>query len=385
MKTLGIGILGHGFMGKTHSFAHRTIPFYYDPPPVRTALKVICGRNPERARAAAEALGFERSTTNMLDVVNAPDVDIVHVCTPNDAHLPALKAAIRAGKHIYCEKPVTAKLSEAEELEKLLPAYRGLAQTVLQNRFFPSTLRAKQLVQEGFLGPVTQFRAAFLHSGNVDPNRAFSWKFSAAAGGGVIRDLGPHVIDLLDHLVGPFAAVHTLSRIWAGQRPDPAAPGQSIAVDTEDAAVMLVRSGDGAIGTLEVSKIATGVEDDLRFEIHGRYGAMRYTICEHNYLEIYDGRLPGGDFGGARGWQRLATIHRYPSPGGKFPSGINNVGWLRGHVHSLYSFLKCVAEGTPPAPSLADGLYLQRVLEAACESAAADRWVELPRKNGSAR
>jgi predicted dehydrogenase len=370
-------MLGHGFMGKTHTFAHRTIPFYYDPPPVRSVLKVLCGRDAARTRAAAEALGYEHWTTNMLEAVNAPEVDVVHVCTPNHEHFAALKAAFRAGKHIYCEKPVTANLAEANELEKFLPSYNGLAQTVLQNRFFPATLRAKKLIEEGFLGPVTQFRAVFLHSGNVDPNRPFSWKFSAAAGGGVIRDLGPHVVDLLDHLIGPFAAVHCVSRTWAAQRPNPDAPGKTTVVDTEDAAVMLVRSRDGAIGTIEVSKIATGVEDELRFEIHGRHGAMRYNLAQPNYLEIYDGRLPGGDFGGARGWQKLATLHRYPSPGGKFPSGINSVGWLRGHVHSLYSFLNCVATGIPPSPSLADGLHLQRVLEAACESAKAERWVEL--------
>lgn len=378
-RELGIGMLGHGFMGKTHTYAYRTIPFYYDPPPARCVLKVLCGRTAERARAAADALGYERATTEMREAVEAPDVDVVHICTPNQAHIAALKAAMRAGKHIYCEKPVTASLAEADELERLLPSYRGLAQTVLQNRFFPATLRAKQLVQEGFLGPVTHFRAAFLHSGNTDPQRPFSWKFSAAAGGGVIRDLGPHVLDLVGHLIGPFTAVHCVSRVWAAQRPSSDKPGTMVNVDTEDAAVLLLRTADGAIGSVEASKIATGVDDELRFEIHGRYGAMRYNLAEPNYLEVFDGRLPGGELGGQRGWQRLATVQRYPAPGGKFPTGINSVGWLRGHVHSLYSFLACIAAGRQPSPSLAEGLRLQRVLEAALESAAAGRWVELPK------
>ena len=379
-KVMGIGVLGYGFMGKTHTFAYKTIPFYYDPPPLECELRVICRKDTSRLIAARDAGGFERCTDSFEELINAADVDIIHICTPNSEHMPALRAAIAAGKHIYVEKPVTASLAEADELETLLPGYDGKAQTVLQNRFFPATLRAKQLVDEGFLGPVTHFRAAYLHSGSVDPNKAVNWKSTAAAGGGVIRDLGVHILDLLWWLIGPFESACCTSRIWSPQRPSLDKPGTKMTIDVEEAAVVLLRAADGAFGTVEASKIATGTEDELWFDIHGQHGAMRFNLMQPNYLEVYDERADGGDYGGKKGWQRLACLQKYPSPGGKFPGPKFTVGWLRAHVHSVYSFLKAIAEDTPPRPSLRDGIHMQRVLEAVRQSAEAQTWVDLPQK-----
>ena len=377
-KTLGVGVLGYGFMGRTHTYAHRTIPFYYDPPPVNVRLVVVCRRRADKLPAAVAEGGFSRGTTDFRDVVEAEDVDIVHVCTPNDQHLPALRAAIAAGKHIYVEKPVTATLAEAEELERLLGGYAGTAQVVFQYRFFPATMRARRLIQEGFLGPVTHFRAAYLHSGSVDPLKAVNWKSTAAAGGGVVRDLGVHVLDLLWWLIGPFDRACCISRIWADKRPSLDRPGEVLTVDAEEAAAVLLTCPDGAFGTIEASKIATGAEDELRFEIHGRDGAMRFNLMDPNWLEVFDGRDADGELGGNRGWKRLACVQRYPLPGGRFPSPKASIGWLRGHVHSLYCFLKAVAEGSPAAPSLQEGIHRQRVLEAVLQSAAGGRWVDLP-------
>ncbi len=380
MKTLGIGVLGFGFMGKTHTYAHRTIPLYYPNAPADCRMRVVCEATDELAQAAMEIGEFERCTSDYRQVVEADDVDLVHVCTPNHEHYPAIAAAIKAGKHIYVDKPVTGSLEEADKLSAMLPDYRGVGQVALQFRFFPATLKARQLIDEGFLGPVCHFRAAYLHGGSVDPEKAVNWKSTAAAGGGVIRDLGSHVLDLLWWLIGPFSRVNCASRIWAPERPNLDSPGEMMKIDVEDAAVMLLQKADGAIGTVEASKIATGTEDELRFEIHGRHGAMRFNLMQPNYLEIYDGRLPDGDFGGRRGWQRIASVQRYPHGGGKFPGPKFTLGWIRSHVHSLYSFLKAVADGTEAHPSLAEGLHMQRVLEAIRQSADKQTWTDLPQQ-----
>jgi len=380
MEPLGVGIIGFGFMGRTHTFAHRSIPLYYDPPPVRCELRAVCRTTEQGAAEAMEVGGFARCTTDPMEVIAAEDVDIVHVCTPNHLHFEQLRAAIEAGKHIYCDKPVTGSLQEAEALERMLPDYRGVSQVALQYRFLPATMRARELVEAGFLGPVTHFRAAYLHSGSVDPQKAVNWKSTAAAGGGVIRDLGSHIVDLLWWLIGPFEAVHCVSRIWAEQRPSLDEPGKMMKIDAEEAAVMVLRSADGAFGTVEASKIATGTEDELRFEIHGRHGAMRFNLMQPNYLEVYDGRLPEGPGGGRCGWQRIASVQKYPPPGDRFPGGKLGIGWIRAHVHSLYSFLKAIAEDAEAHPSLAEGIHLQRVLEAARESARTGAWVELPQQ-----
>ena len=374
---LGVGMLGFGFMGRAHTFAHLTMPLYYDPPPAACKLRAVCVRREAPAQTAME-LGFERWTADPLEVIESPDVDLVHICTPNHLHFPALKAAISAGKHIYCDKPVTATLEEADALQQLLPGHTGKAQVALQYRFLPATLRAKRLVEDGLLGPITHFRGAYLHSGSVDPDRAVNWKSTSAAGGGVIRDLGAHLLDLLWWLIGPFEAVNCIGRIWAPQRPDADSPGRTMTIDAEEGAALLLRCADGAFGVVEVSKIATGAEDELRFEIHGRHGAIRFNLMQPNYLEVYDGRLPDGEYGGERGWQSIACVQKYPEPGDKFPGPKFSLGWIRAHVHCLYAFLDAIATDSSPSPSLEEGLHLQRVLEAARTSAEKREWVELP-------
>jgi len=376
-RALGVGLIGYGFMGRTHTLAHLTIPLYYDPQPVQCSLNVVCDNREAAGRAALEA-GFARWTAEVAEVIEAPDVDIVHVCTPNHLHLPTLSAAMEVGKHIYCDKPVTASLEEADELLRILPSYRGKAQVALQYRFFPATIRAKQLADDGFLGRVTHFRGAYLHSGSVDPEKAVNWKSTRAAGGGVIADLGAHIFDLLWWLIGPFESVSCIGRVWARERPDADNPGKTMTVDAEEAAAIMLKAGDGAFGVVEVSKIATGSEDELRFEIHGEHGAMRFNLMEPNYLDIYDGRLSDGDYGGRRGWQRIACVQKYASPGGKFPNPKFSIGWIRSHVHCLYSFLDSIARDRQPSPSLREGLHLQRVLEAVRRSAEDACWVQFP-------
>ena len=375
-------MLGYGFMGKTHTFAHRTIPLYYSPEPLHCRLKVVCEVTRELADAARDSGGFERSSTDPMSVITADDVDLIHICTPNQHHMPALEAAIKAGKHVYVDKPVTASLEEADKLAALLSNYSAKAQVALQYRFFPATLRAKQLVDEGFLGPITHFRGGYFHSGSVDPNKAVNWKSTAAGGGGVIRDLGSHILDLLWHLIGPFSEVNCVSRIWAAERPNLDKPGEMMTVDVEDAAVMLLRTGDGALGSVEATKIATGTEDELRFEIHGRHGAMRFNLMQPNYLEVYDLRRSGGDLGGDQGWQKIPAVQKYPAPGGKFPNPKFSLGWIRSHVHSLYSLLAAIADDTTPSPSLAEGIHMQRVLEAVRQSAQDRSWTPLPQREG---
>lgn len=152
-------------------------------------------------------------------------------------------------------------------------------------------------------------------------------------------------------------------------------------IDVEEAAAMMLRCTDGAFGTVEVSKIATGTEDELRFEIHGRSGAVRFNLMQPNYLEVYDERPPEGEYGGTRGWTRIATVQRYPDaafPGPKF-----SIGWVRAHVECLHAFLGAVAEGREARPSLTEGLHLQRVLEAIRASAESEQWHELPQPSES--
>lgn len=360
-RPLGVGILGFGFIGKVHAYAHLNIPLFYDPPPVRTRLVGVATSNERSAAKARVLLGFEVATTDQLSLIDRDDVDIIHICTPNNLHLQALLAAIRANKHIYCDKPLTATAEEAEQVAAALTGYKATGQMTFNYRFLPATMRAKQLVDEGRLGPITHFRGAYLHSGNVDRSRPLNWKADADRGGGVLNDLGSHVIDLLWHLIGPLEPLNAVTRVWAKDRASSADPSRRIRHVGEDFVMVTMQTTDGAPGIIEASKIATGAEDELRFEIHGERGALRFNLMEPNWLEFCDLADPDAPLGGRRGWKRIATVGRYEKPGG-FPSPKNTFGWERTHLHCLYHFLDCIANSRPAEPSLMHGVEMQRLL-----------------------
>jgi len=360
-QPLGVAILGFGFIGRVHAYAHLNLPLFYDPPPLRTKLIGVATGSEKSAGRAKALLDFEIATTDQIELINRDDVDIVHICTPNDVHGEALLAAIGANKHIYCEKPLTATVEEAERVAKALAGYRAAGQMTFNYRFLPATLRAKQLMEEGRLGRISHFRGAYLHAGNLDGRRPLNWKADAAHGGGVLNDLGSHVIDLLGHLLGPLEPLHAVTRVWARERSSAADPARKIARVGEDFVMVTMRTADGAPGVIEASKIATGTEDELRFEIHGEKGALRFDLMAPNWLEFYDQSDADAPLGGQRGWKRIATVGRYDKPGG-FPSSKNTLGWERAHLHCVYSFLEAIAQGRPAEPSLMHGVEMQRLL-----------------------
>ena len=360
-EELRVGFVGFGFIVKVHAFACRAMPFYYPHLP-RARFVALCTSRRESAEAAAKLFDFPRATTDFREVTEADDVDVVHIATPNRYHKDALLSAMAAGKHIYCEKPLVASLEEAREVESALSAYRGIAQMVLQNRFFPATLKARELVEEGFLGRILSFRGAYLHSGSADPEAPLKWKLSRReAGGGVLFDLGSHLIDLSMHLAGDFAEVDCRTAVAFSERPALDGSGR-VPVDAEDLALVVARTAGGALGTLEASKIATGALDELRLEIHGTRGAMRFNSMRPNWLEVYDAKR-------GEGWTALDTVNRFPPPAAPLPGPKFSIGWIRSHCACLANFVQAIATGQPAEPSLAVGVRLHEVMDACYRSA----------------
>jgi predicted dehydrogenase len=376
MKRFRVGIIGFGFIGKVHAYGHLNLPLFYAPPPCQTEITHICTGHPETAEKGRQQVGARVATTDYRQITENPDVDIVHICTPNHLHKEQLLSAMAYNKHIYCEKPLVVDMDEAREIQQAMPSYMGIAQMTFQNRFFPATLRARQQVQAGFLGQVLEFRAQYLHSGSADPNTPLKWKLSAASGGGVIADLGSHVLDLMHHLLGDFHQILASTLIAYPDRPAADDPHLRVPVDTEDNVQMLVRLPSGAVGVIEASKLATGTEDELRFEIHGSKGALRFNSIAPHYLEAYDAGAPDQPLGGRRGWLKIDAGQRYASPAG-FPGPKFAIGWIRTHMACLAQFLTNVAEGTPADPGLGQGIYIQRLIECARASAQAQSWVQI--------
>jgi predicted dehydrogenase len=377
LKTYNVGILGFGFIGRVHAYGYASLPFYYDPVPLAARITHVVTSRMETAEHGRRAIGAETATTDFREVTENPQIDIVHICTPNHLHKDALLSAMAHGKHIYCDKPLVATMDEAELVRAALSGYRGTAQMTFQNRFFPATIRAKQLIAEGSLGKILEFRACYLHGGSASPQAPAKWKLTAAAGGGVIADLASHVLDLVDHLVGPFSAVTAASHIAYPLRPSPADPARQVRIDAEDCVMLLARMQSGALGMIEATKLASGTEDELRVEIHGSQGAVAFRGMDPHHLEFHNATAADQPAGGLRGWHRIQSGQRYERPATGFPSPKASIGWIRSHIACLAGFLERVAQGRPAEPGLEQGIRVQQLMDGVRRAAAERSWVDV--------
>lgn len=377
MKKHKIGIIGYGFMGKTHTLGYKSIPLFYSNLPYTISLGGICTRRIAIAEEAKEQQGFEFATDDADDIFNDLSIDIVSICTPNSSHKDYILRALEAGKNVYCDKPLTANLEESEEILKALENHPNqITQVALQCRFYPAVMRAKQLIDEGRIGKIYHFRCEYLHSSGCNPGKTIGWKQQKEyGGGGVLLDLGAHAFDLVYYLLGEYEEVFTTKDIFYPQRPD--ASGNMIDVDAEDTALSLVRMKDGANGEVFVSKIATGSDDELSIDIRGEKGAIKFNTMEPGYLYYYDAAAPDGVLGGDAGFTRISCHQKYPEPGGHFPSPKNTLGFLRAHAACLYNFIECVDQGIPASPSFEESAYIQKVMQRCYESEEDGSWKEV--------
>ncbi len=375
MKKLRIGLLGFGYIGRAHACAVRDIPLYYDDGDFAAEITHVCTSRPETARKAAAVLGAV-PVNDFRQITENPDIDIVDIASPNNRHLEQLLSAMAHGKHIYCDKPLCSDEREAAQIAEALKTYRGTSQMTLQYRFFPPMIRAKQLIEEGRLGDILEFHGSFPHSGSADPKTPLKWKLSGAAGGGVAADLGSHIFDLLHYLLGDFDSLSAVTRIVYPERPSADDPDKMVKVDAEDDMITMVRLKNGALGTVTASKIATGTEDGITFTIHGTKGALMLKAMDLDRLYFYDSTAPGAPFGGVRGWTAIDCGQRYAKPA-VFPASKAVIGWVRGHIHCYYSFLRAVADNRPAEPSLEQGIRIQNLLAKVKVSAAEGRWVKI--------
>lgn len=373
MDTIGVGIIGWGFMGQTHTHALRSIPLFYPNIGWKPELRSVCSRRLDKAREAADMLGFAHYTDDYRELLARDDVQVVSVCTPNELHEEMVIAAVRAGKHVYIDKPLTTDYASAMRIMEACKGGSSLTQMVLHNRFFPSAMRAKELIEQGRIGEVISFQCRYLHSGSIDSNKPMGWKQGASAG--VLQDLGSHALDMVTWLMGyPKEVFCTLRQLYA-QRP--MRDGKMESALGDDQALMLLRMDNGALGTVEASKISTGTEDELTLEIYGTRGALRMQPMRQGYLEFFDNAQPDVPLGGERGYVSIACNARFPAPGGTFLPPKNAIGWDRAHIHCYYSFLDCVVHGKTPSPTLQDGAKLQMLMQRMVDSDAARSWMDV--------
>ena len=364
---MNIGILGFGSMGRTHTCAISSLPYFYELD-FEAKLAGIYTRTPETRERARDEFGFTKAYSSEDEMINDPSIDIIDVTTPNIAHYETLKKAIAAGKNIYCEKPLCVTAAQAKEIASLARERGVTAQIVFNTRFLSPMLRAKELVDEGRLGKIISFNCSFLHSSCTDLSKKAGWKQDrTVCGGGVLFDLGSHALDLVYYLCGRYKSVTGMAQIAHPVRLG--MDGREWHTNADEAFYMLAELECGAKGTVTASKLALGANDDFTIEVYGDRGAIRFNLMEPNWLWFYDSDDRTGDLGGERGFKRIECCGRYPKPGGIFPGVKAPIGWLRGHIGSMYSFLNAVDKQLPTSPSFDDAAHIQQVMEDAYRSA----------------
>ncbi|MFC9977589.1 Gfo/Idh/MocA family protein [Spirillospora sp. NPDC127200] len=368
MRQLGIAMIGHAFMGRVHAHAWRTVAHAFDLP-VRPVPRVLAGRRADAAARAAERLGWPESTADWRSVLERDDVQVVDICTPGDSHAEIAIAALAAGKHVLCEKPLANSVAEAEAMADAarLARTRGtVAMAGFTYRRVPALALARRLIAEGRLGRVRQVRAHYLQDWLADADAPFSWRLRREhAGSGALGDIGSHIIDLAQHLLDDaIDGVSAQTTTFVTKRPAP--EGGLGEVDVDDAAVFTARFAGGALGVFEASRFATGRKNALRIEIDGSHGALAFDLESMNELSFYDATEDGATAGFRR---ILATEPGHPYLEGWWPPG-HGLGYDHAFAHQARDLITAIAAGTDPEPGFDDGLRVQRVLTAVEASAA---------------
>ncbi|MET8115596.1 Gfo/Idh/MocA family protein [Streptomyces prasinus] len=375
---LRVGMVGYAFMGAAHSQGWRTAGRVFDLP-MSPELAVVCGRDATAVRAAADRHGWTDTETDWRALIERDDVDLIDICTPGDSHAEIAVAALAAGKHVLCEKPLANTVAEAEEMVRAAEEARKqgrLAMVGFNYRRIPATALARRMVTEDRIGTLRHVRVAYLQDWLVDPAFPLTWRLRREqAGSGSLGDLGAHIVDLAQHLAGErLAGVSALTETFVRQRPLPTGPTSGLAtadaagtgeVTVDDAALFTGRFASGALASFEATRYATGRKNALRIELNGERGSLAFDLERLNELSYHDATEPAAHAGFRR---ILVTEPDHPYLDAWWPPG-HGLGYEHTFVHQARDLVHAVAGGRTPEPSFADGLQVQRVLAAVEESA----------------
>jgi predicted dehydrogenase len=396
-RLLRVGMVGYAFMGAAHSHAWRTAPRFFDLP-LTPELTVVAGRNRGAVRAAADKLGWNSTETDWRTLIARDDIDVVDICTPGDTHAEIAVAALEAGKHVLCEKPLANSVEEAERMTVAAEAaaLRGVfAMCGFSYRRTPALALAKRFVEQGRLGTIRHVRAQYLQDWLSDENTPMTWRLDRTkSGSGALGDIGAHSIDAAQWITGQnITGVSALMETFVKNRPpgrhlvglgghgdaDTDAPCATVTVD--DAAIFSARFDGGPIGVFEATRFALGRRNAMRLELNGTAGSLAFDFEDMNSLWYYDA-ADGADAGFRR---IIVTEPEHPYVGNWWPTG-HGLGYEHAFTHQVVDLVTALAEERQPAPSFADALQVQRVLAAVEASAGADsRWQPVPTQPVSAQ
>lgn len=369
---LRVAMIGHGFMGAAHSVGWRQAPAAFDLP-LSPRMAVLVGRDADKTASAARKWGWDETSTDWRAVIARDDIDVIDIVTPGESHAEIAIAALAAGKHVLCEKPLANTVEEAEAMERAAQdaAAHGIhAMVGFTYRRVPAVTLMRDMIAAGRVGTVRQVRASYRQDWLADPESPMTWRLDKdRAGSGSLGDIGAHIIDMTQFVTGQsLTQVSAVLETLVDERP---LLGESVGlsgtastergkVTVDDVALFTGRLESGTLATFEATRFATGRKNALDIEISGDAGALHWNLEDMNVLEFYDATQPTGEQGFTR---ILVTEPEHPYLAGWWPTG-HMLGYEHGFSHQAKDFVEAIASGSAPHPTFAEGLHVQRVLDA---------------------
>ena len=375
MKTIGIGVIGTAFMGKAHSIAYAAAGSVFGDG-LRPKLEMICDYNSDRAEVMRKEMGFSRCTSSWMELVNDPKVELISVCVPNSLHKEISVAALKLGKHVWCEKPMSTNLADSEAMFSAA-SEASSSQTILGYNYTqnPAVQSAKKLIDEGVIGRVIGFYGSYDVDNEADPDRPHSWRMSREASGtGSNADVMCHLVSMahymtgseITRLVGDYDTVHR-------ERSDPKNPDQTLIVDNDDVCTAMAHFESGIKGTLRVSRVAWGRKCGLRWEIHGSQGMICHDQERLNEIKLYT----RSEDPRQEGFKTILSGPAQPPYDAFLPNAGHSLGYIDVKVCELKHLLDAIETGNAVWPNFSDGVKIEKVMDAIDRSALSGQWLDV--------
>jgi predicted dehydrogenase len=376
-KKLNVGMVGYGFMGRTHSNAFRKVGNFFENEH-QPVLKAVCGRTEANTKAFADKWGYESIETDWRKLIERKDIDVIDIVTPNDSHMEIAVAAAQAGKMIMCEKPLARDTAEGEKMVAAAEGAKVLNTVWYNYRRIPAVTLAKQLIDEGRLGRIFHYRANFLQdwtiSADLPQGGTGLWRLdAAAAGSGVTGDLLAHCIDTAIWLNGSIKNVTAMTETFIKERKHNLT-GKVEKVGIDDACAFLARFQNGSLGLFESTRYARGHKALYTFEINGEHASIKWDLHDLHRLEWFDHR----DEGKLRGWRSIhITDGDHPYMKNWWVPGLQ-IGYEHSFIHQVADFLANVAGNKSTSPTFREALETTRICDAVLASAKTGAWKDVP-------